>query len=143
MTTLAKVFDALKYRVEVDSFGTRRYYNSANQLHSDAGPAVVWHNGDEEWYQNGLRHCDVGPAVVDANGASAWYQNGLLHCVAGPAVVWPDSVSAWWLKGVRHRINGPAVEHTNGNKEWWLNGKKYTQQEYCTLLKTLEQVHGY
>ena len=29
----AEVFDALRYRVEVDARGTRWYYNSANQLH--------------------------------------------------------------------------------------------------------------
>ena len=120
MTTDAELFEALKYRVTVDRLGTRRYYNSKGKLHRDAGPAVV-----------------------RADGAKFWYQNNQLHREDGPAVVCEGVAKEWWFKGVRHRINGPAVEHTNGNKEWWLNGKKYAQQEYYTLLKTLEQVHGY
>ena len=59
MTTLAELFDALKYRVDVDECGTRRYYNSANQLHCKDGPAIVLSNGSREWYRNGLRHRDV------------------------------------------------------------------------------------
>ena len=110
MATDAELYSALKYRVEVDpDTGTRRYYNSANQLHSD-----------------------VGPAVVDANGASAWYQNGLLHCPAGPAVVWPDSVSAWWFKGVRHRIGGAAAIFAAGTCFWYLQGRELSEEEFDT-----------
>ena len=86
MTTEAELFEALKYRIEVDRHGTRRYYNSAGQLHRDDGPAVVWRDGDKEWYQNGLRHRDVDPAVVWYNGDEEWYQNGLRHREVGPAV---------------------------------------------------------
>ena len=50
------VFDALKYRVEVDEDGSRRYYSSAELLHRDDGPAVEFANGHKEWYQNGQRH---------------------------------------------------------------------------------------
>ena len=50
------VFDALKYRIEVDSSGTRCYYNGDNQLHRMGGPAVEWNNGTKSWYQNGQLH---------------------------------------------------------------------------------------
>ena len=63
------VFDALKYRIEVDARGTRRYYNSANQLHRIDGPAVEWANGDNFWYQNGQLHRTNGPAVEWGDGA--------------------------------------------------------------------------
>ena len=54
MTTVAELYCALKYRVEVSpDTGTRRYYNSANQLHSDVGPAIVYTDGTGVWYQNG------------------------------------------------------------------------------------------
>ena len=45
MPTKEEVFEALKYHVEVDGFGTRRYYNSAGQLHREDGPANApkWH----------------------------------------------------------------------------------------------------
>ena len=48
------VFEALKYRIEVDMRGTRWYYNSANHLHRDGGPAIIDTNGNQWWYQNVL-----------------------------------------------------------------------------------------
>ena len=120
MTTDAELFEALKYRVTVDRHGTRRYYNSSNLLHREAGSAVV-----------------------RADGAKFWYQNNQLHCEDGPAVVCDGVAKEWWFKGVRHRIGGPAVIFPSGRKEWWLNGVEYTEQGYYTQLKTLEQAHGY
>ena len=49
-----EVFDALKYRIEVDSSGTRWYYNSAGQLHRDEGPAVECTNGYKRWFIHGV-----------------------------------------------------------------------------------------
>ena len=71
-----EVFDALKYRIEVDSSGTRWYYNSAGQLHRDDGAAVEWNNGTKSWYQNGLRHRTDGAAVEWPSGNKVWYING-------------------------------------------------------------------
>ena len=70
------VFDALKYRIEVDQFGTRRYYNSAGQLHRTDAPAIEWGNGSTRWYQNGLRHRTDGAAIEYSDGDKAWYING-------------------------------------------------------------------
>ena len=73
MTTEAEVYSALKYRVDVDQFGTRRYYNQNGKLHRENGPAVLWADGTTMWYQNGLRHRTNGPAVILANGIKLWY----------------------------------------------------------------------
>ena len=70
------VFDTLKYRIEVDMCGTRRYYNSADQLHRENGPAVEGADGGKFWYQNGQLHRTDGPAVAYANGVKRWYING-------------------------------------------------------------------
>ena len=70
------VFDALKYRVEVDVFGTRFYYNNAGELHRDAGPAVEWDDGSKGWFQNGLLHRTDGPAIEYDAGTKSWYING-------------------------------------------------------------------
>ena len=91
------VFDALKYRVDVDMFGTRRYYNSDNQLHRMGGPAVEFANGAKYWYQNGQYHRTDGPAAEVANGAKYWYQNGQYHRTDGPAIMWPDGHKWWYL----------------------------------------------
>ena len=71
------VFDALKYRIEDDGFGTRRYYNTAGQLHRTNGPAIEYANGTKYWCQNSLIHRTDGPAIewVFTNGYinKEWY----------------------------------------------------------------------
>jgi hypothetical protein len=92
------VFEALKYRIEVDVFGTRQYYNKAGQLHRVGGPAIEYNGGHKEWWQNGLRHRENGPAIERTTGAKYWYQNGQYHRTDGPAIILPD-VQEWWING--------------------------------------------
>ena len=96
-----EVFDALRYRVEVDARGTRWYYNSANQLHRESGPAVEYKDGEKRWYQNGQRHRTDGPAVEYADGSKFWYQNGVLHRIDGPAIIFEDGDRRWCINGVQ------------------------------------------
>ena len=64
MTSAAELFNTLKYRIVVNpATGTRRYYNHANQLHREDGPAVIYHNGTRKWLLNGMPHRTDGPAV--------------------------------------------------------------------------------
>jgi hypothetical protein len=112
MITDSAVFETLKYRVEVDDVGTRRYYNSAGDLHRDEGPAVEYVDKSKQWYQTGLCHRDVGPAFITARGTRKWAINGRLH-----------------------RTDGPAIEWSNGGREWWINGVEYTKNEYHLQLK--------
>ena len=72
MTTLAELFDSLKYRVEVDEYGGCNYYNHAGKLHRVEGPAVTYTNGDKSWWLNGYRHRIGGPAVEWANTTEWW-----------------------------------------------------------------------
>ena len=74
--TEVEVFDALKYRIEIDSFGVRRVYNAAGMLHHENAPAAVWPGGTKEWYQTGLRHRIDGPAIEWASGRKDWFING-------------------------------------------------------------------
>ena len=73
------VFDTLKYRIEVDKWGTRHYCNSANQLHRISGPAIEWASGRKEWWQNDLRHREDGPAVVCSDGSEGWFLRGVAY----------------------------------------------------------------
>ena len=109
-----EVFDSLKYRIEVDKRGTRRYYNTAGQLHRTDGPAIEWANGHKFWYQNGIRHRVGGPAIEYADGEQWWYQNNQLH-----------------------RTDGPAIEYADGTKEWWVNGQRVTEEEFNQAVKSL------
>ena len=38
---------ALKYRIEVDRFGTQWLFNSDDQLHCEDGPAVLFADGSK------------------------------------------------------------------------------------------------
>ena len=71
-----ELFDALKYRIEVDGLGNRFYYNSNGEFHRIDGPAVEWHDGTKSWYQNGQRHRTDGPAIEQSDGIKEWYING-------------------------------------------------------------------
>ena len=70
------VFDALKYRVVIDSYGNRLYYNSAGKWHRENGPAIEWSNGTKSWYQNGKRHRIDGAAIEYSDGDKVWFING-------------------------------------------------------------------
>ena len=73
-----EVFNVLKYRIDVDMFGTRRYYNSAGQLHRTNGPAIEFNDGSKYWYQNGVCHRTDGPAVEWDSGGKSWFIDGRL-----------------------------------------------------------------
>ena len=71
---------ALKYRIEVDRFGTQWLFNSDNQLHCEDGPAVLFADGSKFWIVKGLRHRVDGPAVKYPDGSCNWYLDGVpLH----------------------------------------------------------------
>ena len=74
-----EVFEALKYRIEVDARGNRYYRNAASQLHRIDGPAIELTHGAKFWYQNGKLHREDGPAMVYPNGVWSWYLNGVRY----------------------------------------------------------------
>ena len=112
-----EVFDALKYRIEVDKCGTRRYFNNADKLHRTDGPAVEYTDGDKFWWQNGLLHRTDGPAIERANGTKEWFQNG--H---------------------RHRIDGVAIDYANGCKRWFINDVEMTEDEFNQLVMKMSEI---
>ena len=52
------------------------YCNTEGQWHRTNGPAIIWNNGDKQWYVNGKCHRINGPAVELANGTKAWWIDG-------------------------------------------------------------------
>lgn len=79
MVTEADVFDTLKYRVVVDEFGTRRYFNHAGQLHREDGPAIIFPYGGQMWFQNGKLHRTGGPAIERNDGTMHWILHGISY----------------------------------------------------------------
>jgi hypothetical protein len=92
---------------EFDSQGTTRWFNEEGEFHRLDGPAVVWVNGDKEWYSKDR-----------------------LHRRDGPAVELLDGTREWWVNGKLHRLDGPAIVGSDHTEEWWVGGKEFTQQEF-------------
>ena len=135
-----EVFDALKYRIEVDKRGTRRYFNGANQLHRLNGPAIECSDGHKEWIQNGLRHRTDGPAIELADGTKHWCRNGLLHRTDGAAIEFADGTKHWCRNGLLHRTDGPAIEWYDGEIEWWINGEELTEADFNQLVVKMSEI---
>ena len=53
-----------------------RYTDEHGELHRDDGPAVMWPNGTQEWYQHGQLHRDDGPTWIFSDGTQVWHWRG-------------------------------------------------------------------
>jgi hypothetical protein len=106
----------ITYKVTVDEYGTKRWFNENGKLHRLDGPAVESANGSKEWYQNGERHRLDGPAYEYADGDKFWYQNGELH-----------------------RLDGPAVEPSDGDKEWWVEDTQYSEEQFLAKIESMNR----
>lgn len=69
--------ETLSLTVTVDKWGHIVYTNRVGQLHRQCGPAVIWANGRQEWYQNDILHRDDGPAIIRDTGDRQWFLEGL------------------------------------------------------------------
>jgi hypothetical protein len=110
--------------------------------HRTDGPAVVYTNGDSEYWVNGVRHNEDGPAV-NTTLIKIYYVNGRIHRVGGPAIistgtknysakgdnlhhhVTSDKFEMWIENGQFHRVGGPAIVTDNGDICWYLRGSKH------------------
>jgi len=91
-------------KVEVNDFGTKRYFN------------------DE-----GKRHRLDGPAFEGSDGSKFWYINGNYHRNIDPSDEFSDGRKYWLFKNKGHRIGGSF----SSDVEWWyIHGKEYTQKQY-------------
>ena len=100
-----------------------------NELHCDDGPAVVYANGQKEWYQFGKLHRLDGPAIECVSIKEYW-EYGKRHRLNGPAVIKYDNIRYWYQFGKLHRENGPAIENTrdSNHTHYYLNGEYYKKK---------------
>jgi hypothetical protein len=83
-------------------------------LHRDGGPAVIWSDGSEAWYQFGEYHREDGPAATEHHPRLGltffWFQHGQLHRDDDlPAIDSAEGHCVWYQRGLRHREDGPAL----------------------------------
>ena len=90
----------IQSHIVITTDAERTAYTIFGKYHRTDGPAIVYANGDQYWYQNGKYHHEDGPAIVYANGDQYWYQNSKYH-----------------------REDGPAIIHVNGDQYWYQNGE--------------------
>ena len=109
-------------------------YNMKGELHCTDGPAVIYTNGDEEWYYDGKLHReDPDLPAVRRKTYVAWYWHGQRHRSGGPACIEiRDGVirQTWYNHGTIHREDGPAkIEHHVADKtsidSWYQEGKRH------------------
>ena len=104
----------------------KQYWYRRGFLHRDDDlPAVIYSDGTQEWWQNGLRfRANDGPTVIDAKGRQKWHKNGLLHRDDDkPAVIWENGTQEWYQNGDRFREKGgPTVIDAKGRQIWHRNG---------------------
>jgi ubiquinone/menaquinone biosynthesis C-methylase UbiE len=120
-----------------------------NLLHRDGGPAVErpngdfddWHQGQFEYWQNGLRHREDGPAIIHSSGYQAYYRQGVLDREGGPARIFPDGRTEFFRGGVLTGQGGKAEAkeiskqdvvafYETGTEEDRLHGDGYPTLEF-------------
>ena len=109
-----------------------QYRHRFLMLHRNGGPAVIYDDGEEQWYQYGQRHREDGPAAINGK-TEYWFKRGKLHREGGPAKIRHDLHEAyaleWFKDGVRHNSDGPAwhyITKTGGEtKHWWVDGRRH------------------
>jgi len=106
----------ITYKVTVDNYGTKRWYNENDEYH----------------------RLD-GPAIERANGSKEWRLNGKLHRLDGPAVEYADGRKEWWVNGEYHRLDGPAVERPDGDKEWYILDVYYTEEQFKAKIDAMNR----
>ena len=90
---------------------------------------VYW--GDEDGYY----HRDDGPAEIWRDGTQFWYQHGEQHRDGGPAIIWMNGTQIWYQHDQRHRDDGPAVIRSDGTKMWYWHGEEVTERKHAKLRK--------
>ena len=78
------------------------------------------------------------PAIVYIDGQQEWYKHGKRHRTDGPAVEWSEGTKFWYHNGKRHRTDGPAIEYSNGTKRWYLDDKELTEEQFNKTKNTCE-----
>jgi hypothetical protein len=56
--------------------GNTLHYDDKGNWHRDGGPAAIWGNGTQAWYQHGKLHREDGPALELASGKRRWFYQG-------------------------------------------------------------------
>lgn len=105
--------------------GGQKYYQNG-VLHRKNLPAVITKRGCEKYYQNGLIHRSGDyPAVLYKNGTVKYYEYGLLHRGGDmPAIIGYGGSLSYYKRGKLHRdVDKPSIIMRDGMKEYYKEGR--------------------
>jgi hypothetical protein len=126
LLTIGKIFDnavLFGYDARVENVSKCQSWNGLttykraivwflnNSIHRVNGAAILYENGDEEWYYKGLRHRLNGPSILrkwEGGYYAEWYNKGMYHRIGGPAIE-SNYINIWCQNNQRHNEIGPAV----------------------------------
>lgn len=121
-------------------------YKYDGKIHRTDGPAVIYKNGDTQWYLYGRIHREDGPAMT-LNSHVTYCINGeyvrntntntntvIRHGQYVQKIILSDG-HAFYHRALLHCEDGPAVEYKTGIKQYWLCGVEYTLDEYLKLVR--------
>jgi hypothetical protein len=86
---------------------------------------IVYDDGKQEWYRNGLIHRDNDlPAIILSNGDQIWCKNDKVHRDGDlPAIEYANGTKKWYQNGKLFRNNNlPTETRSNGDQMWHKNG---------------------
>ncbi len=79
--------------------------NDLGELHSEVEPAIVFKNGNKQWFfKNKIHRSNDLPAIENANGDKFWYKDGVLHRLNGPSGIL-KSMNVYAINGVEIEEN--------------------------------------
>lgn len=61
-------------KLEISMWGLRTWWKQ-RLLHRHNHAAIIWSNGDSDWYVNGKKHRTDGPARIRVNGQNEYWFN--------------------------------------------------------------------
>jgi len=91
-------------KIEVDEFGTKRYFNDEGEHHRLDGPAVESLNGTKVWHINGNHHRNIDISIEYSNRTKFWH-----------------------FKGKRHRVGG---SFSLKYERWFIHDEEYAKKDY-------------
>ena len=98
---------------------------------SDFDPFVEYHRED-------------GPAIIYCNGDKEWFLNGKRHREDGPAFDWPGCEQSWWIENKRHREDGPAIitnkSILDARSIFYIDDIQYKEEEFNDIIKQVDSL---
>ena len=108
MAEAEKLLELLTLELEIDEEGTCRYRLNG-LLHRQWGPAITWHTGELEYWQDGQPHRLDGPAVIHRDYLG-WFIQGREYTAAefieqqrNAGILLPALKDSYWFSQIPDR----------------------------------------